>query len=452
MRPVATTAHGTGPPVAAPPKSAPNTAASPEIQVMGIGGDSLGVVRAVARTASKAAHAQVDDLLRLGDEAGRGLVATTGNKLELIEGTEQFAARVLDDIRGAQHHITISQFAVAPGEPGGVISHAMLEALKERSRAGVEVTMLLDQIGSRLLIPSGGRRAARAMVASLRDAGVDVHIKKFSWGRGPTNDAHFAANHRKIYEIDARVTYQGGMNVVDGWAPWHDLMLRAEGPIAAQAGAVNVAGNRALGGSVSEAHTALLHRGLDTPVSDARSMALMVSNGNRTRREVTELFVDQARTATKRLWIANPYLADPKVMREVVAAAERGVDVRVLVTSRVGSFATQPQDFFTAPLRYAWAQQIQDAGGTIFHTPGFSHAKAWIADDLATVGSFNLDRSSTIRNYENAIVTDDVGIVASLEGVFGRREELARTLAPSQDAQRGWKTLATLQKLFNLQY
>lgn len=438
--------------MAARRNTAPFTGRFPEIQVMGIGGDSLGVVRAVARTASKAAHAQVDDMLRLGDEAGRSLMATTGNKLELIEGTEQFAGRLLDDIRGAQHHITISQFAVAPGAPGGVISHSMLEALKERSRAGVHVSMLLDQLGSRLLVPGGGRRAARAMVQSLRDAGVEVHVKKFTWSRGPANDAHFASNHRKIFEIDARITYQGGMNVVDGWAPWHDLMVRGEGPIAAQAGALNVASTRATGGSADAAHAALLHRGLDTPVSDAKAMALLVSNGSRTRRDLTELFVNQARTATKRLWIANPYLADPKVMREVVAAAERGVDVRVLVTSRVGSFATQPQDVFTAPLRYAWAQQIQDAGGTIYHTPGFSHAKAWIADDLAAVGSFNLDRSSTIRNYENAIITDDAGVLTSLEQMFGRREQLARTLAPAQDAQRGWKTLATLQKLFNLQY
>ncbi|MBC7460397.1 MAG: hypothetical protein H7287_03445 [Thermoleophilia bacterium] len=419
---------------------------------MGIGGDSLGVVRAVTRAASKAAHAQVDDLLHLGDAAGRSLMATTGNRLELIEGTEHFGARVLDDIRTAQHHITVSQFGVQPGAPGGAISHSVLEALKERARAGVQVTLHIDQLGSRLLLPGARRRAARVMVQALRDAGVEVHVKKFSWMRGPTNDARFAANHRKIYEIDARVTYQGGMNLVDEWAPWHDLMVRAEGPIAAQSGALNVAATRAAGGSVDAARAALLHRGLATPASDATSMALLVSNGNRTRRELTELFINQARTVTRRLWIANPYLADPQVMQEVVAAAKRGVDVRVLVTSRVGSLATQPQDIFAAPLRYAWAQRIQDAGGTIHHTPGFSHAKAWIADDMAAVGSFNLDRSSTIRNYENAIVTDDAGMLTSLEQVFRRREQLARSLAPSQDAQRGWKLLAHAQQLLHLQY
>ena len=41
-------------------------------------------------------------------------------------------------------------------------------------------------------------------------------------------------DHRKLIEIDGRVSYQGGINMVDGWSSWHDMMVRAEGPVAAE--------------------------------------------------------------------------------------------------------------------------------------------------------------------------------------------------------------------------
>ncbi|MCW2949821.1 MAG: phospholipase [Thermoleophilia bacterium] len=335
-----------------------------------------------------------------------------------------------------------------PGAPNGPVTERVLDALRARAREGLPVTMQLDALGSRLVFPGRGRSASRKMVADLRAAGVEVLVKPFTLTRARTNEARLSVDHRKIFEIDGRVAWEGGVNLVDSWSPWYDMMLRAEGPVAAQAGAALANRWSELGGTVTDARRALLHRGLDTPASDATSAATQLLNGKRNGRNLTEHFANAAQTAQHRLWIMNPYLGDMRALSDVIGAAKRGVDTRLMLTSKAVS--SQQQDVFTDPLRRAFAYELQEAGGQVYKVPGFAHAKAWIADNDAGIGSHNLDRSSTRRSYENAITTNDPSVVGALEAAFAERT--AMSIAQQPSAIAGGRILAQVQRRLRLEY
>lgn len=404
---------------------------------MGIFG---GIVAAAGRSHAHGAEhvAQLHAIARDGDRAAGSLLPTAGNRFEVLEGAESFVVRLVQDVRAAEHQVNLTSYALhAPDDQGSLVQR-VTSALIGRAQQGLPVTIVTDQVGSGLLA-SGVRRA---QMEQLRDHGVDVRVNSLLGERG-------AIDHRKLYEIDGRISYQGGHNLVDGWLPWHDIMVRAEGPTAAQAGALLAGRWRDLGGTVTRDRLGVLEQGLTAPVADASHAALQLSNGNRQRRELTNFFIDGVRSAKERVWIANPYLGDPRAMSAVVDAARAGLDVRLLLAPKAQT-AGQLQDVFTDPMRRAFAHHLADAGGTVVRVREFSHAKAWIHDDVATAGTFNLDLSSTVRNYENAISTTDPAALEGLERVFLSQQERGTVAAP--EVVDSWRSLGRMRQRLGLRY
>lgn len=218
--------------------------------------------------------------------------------------------------------------------------------------------------------------------------------------------------------------------------------------MSAQAGVLLAGRWRDLGGTVTEARAAVLDAGLRAPVEGARHATWQLRNGSREHRELTDRFVDDVRGANDRLWLANPYLGDPGPMQEVVEAARRGLDVRLILVPKATS--SQVQDVFTDPLRRAWAYEIREAGGTVVLAPEFSHTKAWIADARATVGAFNLDGASTKRNWENAISTEDPVALAAVEAMFARQQTRGAVVDASVADE--WRTLSRMRERLGLRY
>jgi phosphatidylserine/phosphatidylglycerophosphate/cardiolipin synthase-like enzyme len=395
-----------------------------------------------------AAHMrQLERLIATGDSAASNLLPTAGNRFRLVDSATAFADQLVVDIRSAQQHINFTEYAIHPGKEGGPVSAKVLNALKDAVADGIPVTAQLDALGSGIAL---GNRERVQMVQQLRDAGVKVTVRPFSLGRGGLDDARAAVDHRKIFEIDGRISWSGGMNLVDEWSPWHDLMIRIEGPASAQLGAVIAARSRDLGQQVTAQRIEVLRRGLSAPVDDAQFATRVLTDGNRHRRELSDAFVAATRTAKDRFWLMDPYLSDPRAMREVVGAAERlGPDAHLFLSTKVTG-GGQLQDVFTDPLRRAWAYKFAEAGGEVHVTPSFSHAKGWIIDDVAGVGSHNKDRSSMRRSYENLVATNDPGAVALLESAMQHQRGVSTQA--SNDTVAGWRNLARVRDAFNLQY
>ncbi len=115
--------------------------------------------------------------------------------------------------------------------------------------------------------------------------------------------------------------------------------------------------------------------------------------------------------ARDRIWIVTPYFVpDEMLARALTLAARRGVDVRLIVPAR--------SNHITADLaRAGYLRDLHDAGGRVLlYTPVMLHAKAVVFDDqLAVIGSANMDMRSLFLNYEVALYVSspvDVGIVA----------------------------------------
>jgi phosphatidylserine/phosphatidylglycerophosphate/cardiolipin synthase-like enzyme len=391
---------------------------------------------------------QLRSVLTNGDAAAGDLLPTYGNRFDLLERATPWIDRLVQDVGAAQHQFNFTTYAIQPSPEQGLMRR-FLDVTTRRADEGLPVTAIVDELGSGMGIPGETRRVRRAFMEELRDHHVDVRTHRFSFRRGPLDDARFAVDHRKIYEIDGRVSYAGGMNLVDAWSDWHDFMLRAEGPTSAQAGALLAGRWRDLGGDVSAARQAILEDGLRAPVDDARFATWQVTNGNRHRRELTERFVDGVRGAQDRVWLANPYLSDPHSMSAVVDAAAAGRDVRLLLAPKA-SGTQQAQDLFTDPLRRAWAHAIAMRGGTIIRVPEFSHAKAWIIDQRANVGSHNLELGATRRNYENVVETEEPHAVDQVEALFQRQTLRGVQLEPG-DIQDG-RRLDAMRRTLHLQY
>ena len=423
---------------------------------MGMGTLVTGATRPFAHGAEHVA--QLERVLLEGDRAAGALLPTYGNKFELLEGADAFIPRLAADIRGATKQVNLTFYGWhQPSAPGSWVDQVSKAAMDRASE--IPVTAIMDQVGSGLLIPGAKRIQRRLFVEQLRGSGIDVIVKPLTMGRGGVDDARLAVDHRKIVEIDGWINYQGGMNLVDQWLTWHDVMVRTEGPMSAQAGAVLAARWRELGGTITDARAAVLTEAMRRPVEDATYGAELLTNGNRHRRELTDAFVAEARavaeaTEPSRLWLANPYLADPKAMEPVVAAARAGHDVRLILAPKVTG-GGQLQDVFTDPLRRAWAWEVASAGGTVIVVPEFSHAKVWLSQvgqrpPRASAGAFNLDIGSTRRNYENAIHTSDPQLVDPVEAMFAG--QATRGVTATEDVVRGWESLATLRRRLNLQY
>ena len=121
---------------------------------------------------------------------------------------------------------------------------------------------------------------------------------------------------------------------------------------------------------------------------------------------ILQAMIEMADSAKQYLYIQSPYFLPPKQLQEALCeAAKRGVDVRLMIPKR------GDRSIFISYASRSYLKPLLAAGVKVyFHTFGFIHAKAWVADDkIATVGSSNIDfRSFTQSSEVNAFVYDTI--------------------------------------------
>ena len=149
-----------------------------------------------------------------------------GNHIEIFTDGPAFYPAMLETIRTARETINLECYIFK----GGEIGDQFIEALAERARAGVRVTVVLDAIGS--------FGAIRRSAARLRAAGCRLEpYQRITWYRLARLNNR---THRELLVVDGCVAFVGGAGVADWWArsidgapPWRDMMARIEGPVVA---------------------------------------------------------------------------------------------------------------------------------------------------------------------------------------------------------------------------
>ena len=338
---------------------------------------------------------------------------TRGNRLELlVDGTATFDS-ILAGIDAAREYILVQFFIVHDDEIGREVK----SRLTARAREGVKVYFLYDEIGSHSL---PGR-----YLREMREAGIEV--RPFHSTRGWANRFQLNfRNHRKIVVADGRTAWVGGHNIGDEYlgrssefGPWRDTHLRIEGP------AVTCVQLSFLEDWYWASHEVPGLHWLPRESDETDCTALVLATGPADELETCTLFFLHAiSTARHRLWIASPYFVpDSQILSALQLAALRGVDVRILLPDRADHILVYLSAF-------SFIEQLAGSGVRFYrYQPGFLHQKVLLVDDdLAAVGTANLDNRSLRLNFEITIAALDRGFAAQI------REMLERDCASSHPA------------------
>jgi cardiolipin synthase len=359
--------------------------------------------RDLAGRPSDALPASWEDLARLARRMG-AFPVTAGNQVAFYyDGQSAFDA-MLEAIRSARHHIHLETFIFQPDGTGRLF----LDALTQKARAGVEIRLLYDAMGT--------RRLTRKLLRSLRAAGgaCSVFLPLNLFRRRIQINMR---NHRKILVVDGRVAFVGGLNLGDEYlgkvarfGPWRDTHLRLEGPAVASLQRIFIEDwDFAAGEHLQDLPY------FPAPVQEGPFQVQVIESGpDREIKGIREMYFAAILRARKRLWIASPYFVpDPGLLDALCLASYLGVDVRLLGLYHPDKWIP----FFAA--RYYW-NDVLDAGVKVYqYTKGMMHSKVVLVDgEWGSVGTANLDNRSLYLNFEVNCLIYSPEAVAVLEAAF----------------------------------
>lgn len=338
----------------------------------------------------------------LGVLLGPALVE--GNKVEVLLNGDQIFPAMLKAIREAQRTITFETYIYWSGS----IGREFTDALSERARAGVKVHVLLDWIGS--------MKISNAEMEQMRSAGVELHRyhKPVWWKLARLNNR----THRKLLVVDGRIGFTGGVGIADKWRGhgqdedhWRDTHFRVEGPVVGQMQAVFNDNWTKATGTILDGDAyfpALKHEG----ESAAQMFSSSITGGS----ESMHLMYLMAITAARHtIHLSNAYFVpDDLAVRALVAAAKRGVDVRIITPGKIID-----SDVVRAASRERWGELLAAGIRIAEYQPTMYHVKALVVDSLlVSVGSTNFDsRSFSLNDEANLNVIDPV-FAKQQEAVF----------------------------------
>lgn len=342
--------------------------------------------------------------LEVAEDIG-GAGYTRGNHVALLEDGEETFEEIFSAIDAARSYVLVQFYIFRDDRLGRTLRDRMASAVER----GVRCYLLYDEIGS---ISTPG-----AYFRSFREAGVKVA----GFGRRRPIRGRFEVNfrnHRKTVVADGRVAFVGGNNVGveyvgedPKFGPWADAHMRLEGPLVQAAQLAFSQDWQFAAGEVLE---------LDwdaRPATRGDQIAAFLPTGPADDLETGMLmFVAAINAAKERLWIVSPYFVpDLAVMSALKLAVLRGVDVRVIVPHR-------PDHLPVWLAGFDFLEEAERAGLRAYrYTRGFMHRKALlIDDDLAMVGTANMDNRSFRLNFEAMVIVADRGFARNVEGMFLR--------------------------------
>jgi cardiolipin synthase A/B len=327
-----------------------------------------------------------------------------GNKVTALQnGNEIFPAMLLA-IRSAQTSITFETFIYWSGEIGEEFS----QALSERARAGVPVSVIIDWVGS--------NKMEQSLLDSMQAAGVQLHrYRPLHWyNLGRMNNR----THRKLLVVDGHIGFTGGVGIADQWTGdggdpehWRDTHFRIEGPVVAQLQAafndnwIKTTGQLLNGPryfpALKEEGEMEAHVFVASPSGGSESMHLMYLLAI----EAAEATIDLA---------ASYFVPDRLLIEALIAARGRGVRVRILLPG--------PHiDALTVKIasKADWGALLQAGAEIYVYQPTMLHTKLLVIDaEFVSVGSTNFDIRSIRLNDEASLNIYNSDFATQMTAVF----------------------------------
>jgi cardiolipin synthase len=345
-----------------------------------------------------------------------------GNLKLLIDG--EFFDALHQAIKTTREPITMQVYIFDNDD----VAVKVADELKEASFR-VPVRVIFDDLGTEQAcnvrsksLPRGYEGPADILAYLKKDSRIDAL---------PLRNIFLTSTHTKIITINRTRAFIGGMNIGREYEyDWHDLMADVRGPVVGllQAEVDRSFRQTHFGGDL----THLLSRGaipgknrkyrdLSTPPG---SYDIRVIHTRAFRPNIEKAVHLAIRSAQRRIWIENPYFSDDSIVRALIEARARGVDVRVVLPLRSDTKIMGANNVATAAalLRY---------GVRVYSYPRKHHLKASLFDDWAFIGSANFDHLSLHLNEEVNIAYSDPAAIREIENrLFLKDFKISKLLKP----------------------
>ncbi len=335
---------------------------------------------------------RIEQLIRSFGAAG----ASAGNRIELLGTGIEIYEEMIRGIDEAERSICIETFIFALDEVG----LAIIDHLTRRAREGIEVRLLIDAIGDSTHPKKLRATKQRKKFASLLEAGGKLSYF-MPMLHNPLRGSWNLRNHRKIAIFDDTVVISGGTNIADEYigptelpSRWKDCSMRIEGPGVQTYLDVFCHDWQFASGETYEPRPAC------KPRDDGQVVQIVPSGPDIDGDPIHDAFMSMTYLARKRIWIVTPFFVpDEAICTALASAARRGTDVQILVPQDSGM---KMADW----ARETYVRECQEAGARVLrYMPGMVHAKLVLMDDeLAVIGSANMDMRSLFLNYETAMM------------------------------------------------
>ncbi len=367
-------------------------------------------------------------LFRLGKTVN-GFDPVAGNRGQLMADTDTAVEAMVADIEKAEDHVHVLFYIWLADNNGCKV----IEALQRAARRGVTCRAMADGLGSRRLIRSDHWRDMEK--AGIRLAGALAVGNPLLQ---PLQRRIDLRNHRKILVVDNRITYCGSQNCADPaflvkarYAPWVDITIRFEGPVASQAQRLFASDWRAETGEDLETPASLSIRR-----AQGGFPAQVIGTGPAARHSaMPEVFESLMYAARRELVVSTPYFVPDEAMQAALcASARRGVATTVVFPARNDSWVV-------AAASRSYYEELLSSGVRIFEFQGgLLHAKTLTLDgEMTLIGSANMDRRSFELNFENNVLFHD----RALTGEVRRRQDAyiadARPVTAETVARWSWR-------------
>ncbi len=303
---------------------------------------------------------------------------------------EEMYADLLPELEKAEKFIFLEYFIIRPG----VMWDSVLEILKRKAAAGVDVRIIYDDMGCIDILPANYNTTLE---------GWGIRTMAFNRFVPAVSLVMNNRDHRKITVIDGKVGFTGGINISDEYinamerfGHWKDTGLMLKGPgvfnltlmFLEMWNAFNKDGDN---------YSDFIPESFEEKGDASDGYVLSFSDSPLDNECVGEsVYTDMLYKAKDYIYITTPYLAiDSELQSALCMAAKRGVDVR-MITPGI------PDKKLVYRLTRSYYPTLLRAGVKIYeYTPGFIHAKSFVCDDeLCVVGTINMDYRSLYLHFE----------------------------------------------------
>ena len=275
-----------------------------------------------------------------------------------------------------------------------------IDAFNAAAARGVDIHLIYDGFAN-LTVPTAFYRQLSARIHVLR-----LPTVARSFWKGPLRHSGF--NHSKILVIDDEVAFIGGFNIGSLYARhWRDTHLRSIGP-----GAWGL--RQTVARVWNDFHPASEQIGWVPPTEWESKLRVSANLPIQLVYPIRAMYLNAFVRARKRIWLTTPYfIPDRQLLRSLIEAAERGVDVRVMVPQESNHILG---DWLS---RGFFEEMINSDVTVLLYTASMIHSKVATVDgEWSTVGTANIDRLSLSFNYETNVEVIDEDFAAEIEKVF----------------------------------